>query len=271
MAKDERLYARFDIGMDEHPKVMLLSDAAFRALIEATFYARRQMTDGFLDERVAVRKWGREVLDELAGNHPERPSLAPVSGGWQIRDYHEHQTTRADIEAKREAGRKGGLAKAKQAASKPVAPATKPHDETASKPLAERLANGYEPLAKTETETETETKSKSGTSKRGTRLPEDWAPSPALRDWTARETPTVDARAEFAKFRDYWSSVAGAKGVKLDWDATWRNWCRRQVESVPLVKRSAPSPRAEWCPVHAGWPHPDSVAGCDRCKEERAA
>src|SRR5690606_5505293 len=110
MAKDDRLYARFDIGMDEHPKIMLLSDAAFRTLIEATLYARRQLTDGFLDARVAKRKWGGEALDELASNHPERPSLIPVEGGWQLRDYAEHQTTRADIEAKREAGRAGGRA-----------------------------------------------------------------------------------------------------------------------------------------------------------------
>lgn len=149
MRKDERLYARFDIGMDEHPKIMLLSDAAFRALIEATLYARRQLTDGFLDERVALKKWGRDVIEELASNHDERPTFERVEGGWMIRDYEQHQTTRADIEAKREAGRAGGLAKAKQAASKPVAPATAP----ASNPQPDSSSTR---LAKTETETETE-------------------------------------------------------------------------------------------------------------------
>jgi|GEM_PF-1741420 len=159
-SKDLRLYARFDIAMDEHPKVMLLSDAAFRALIEATFYARRQMTDGFLDDRVALRKWGSDVVGELASNHDERPSFEAVDGGWQIRDYAEHQTTRADIEAKREAGRKGGLAKAKQAASTSVAGARDSQDSASSKGLAEGVANVYESLAKTETETELERRSK---------------------------------------------------------------------------------------------------------------
>lgn len=152
MKKDDRLYARFDIGMDEHPKIMLLSDAAFRALMEATFYARRQMTDGFLDERVAVRKWGREVIDELASNHEERPTLERVDGGWKIRDYEEHQVTREDIERKREAGRAGGLAKAKHNASKPVARASNPQTES----VGTGLANGYESLAKKETEKELE-------------------------------------------------------------------------------------------------------------------
>lgn len=29
-------------------------------------------------------------------------------------------------------------------------------------------------------------------------------------------------------FRDYWIAQPGVRGVKLDWDATWRNWVRRQ-------------------------------------------
>ena len=61
-AKDRRLYARLDIGFDEHDKIYPLSDAAFRALVEATLYARRQLTDGFLAERLAVKRWGGDVL-----------------------------------------------------------------------------------------------------------------------------------------------------------------------------------------------------------------
>jgi len=33
----------------------------------------------------------------------------------------------------------------------------------------------------------------------------------------------------FDGFRDHWVAQAGAKGVKLDWLATWRNWIRRQT------------------------------------------
>lgn len=142
--KDRRLYARFDIGFDEHDKIYPLSDAAFRALVEATLYARRQLTDGFLAEKLAVKRWGAQVLEELSTNDPEKPSLVRVEGGWQIHDFAEHQMTRADIEAKREAGSKGGKAKAENAASKPVAPASDLLQQT-----------GSTSLAKTETETET--------------------------------------------------------------------------------------------------------------------
>jgi len=67
-------------------------------------------------------------------------------------------------------------------------------------------------------------------SRKGTRLPPGWAPNEA--DWmTAIELlGRESATAELAKFRDWWAAKAGAGGVKLDWDATWRNWIRRAVE-----------------------------------------
>lgn len=174
MAKDRRLYAKFDINMDEHAKVIMLSDEAFRALFESTFYARRQLTDGFLDERIVLRKWGEKVALELSSNDPHKPSWAKVEGGWQIHDFGEHQTTTADIQAKREAGRLGGLAKA----SKALAGATAD---------AKHLPSNT--LAKTETETETNTPfptsepnppledEKKPRKKPSTKIPDNWQPT----------------------------------------------------------------------------------------------
>lgn len=122
MPKDDRLYARIALDFADHPKVMPLSDAAFRCLIEATLWSRKQMTDGFLSKRLALARWSLEVLLELASNDPEKPSLIEVENGWIIHDFAAHQTTKSEIEALREArkaaGRKGGLAKAKQVLSK---------------------------------------------------------------------------------------------------------------------------------------------------------
>lgn len=56
----------------------------------------------------------------------------------------------------------------------------------------------------------------------GSRLPQDWQPDePGYDGATAR---TLE------RFRDYWTAQAGAKGRKSDWQATWRNWCRRDAE-----------------------------------------
>lgn len=61
----------------------------------------------------------------------------------------------------------------------------------------------------------------------GSRLPQDWNPSPEGIAFAEGIRPDVDWRVEAAKFRDYWLAVAGAKGRKADWPATWRNWIRR--------------------------------------------
>ena len=113
--KDDRLFAPFSIEMDEHPKIIGISDAAFRALFEGTFYSRRMLTDGFLDRRVVVRRWGQAAADELSANDPEQPSWIPVEHGWQIHDFEKHHPLRAEIMAKRagvsekrsEAGKRG--------------------------------------------------------------------------------------------------------------------------------------------------------------------
>jgi len=62
---------------------------------------------------------------------------------------------------------------------------------------------------------------------KGKRLPEDWHP---------RAEDGLDNQ-ELAKFRDYWKAVPGQKGIKLDWDATWRNWLRTAGKS-PNAKTS---------------------------------
>ncbi|KFA39987.1 hypothetical protein DF22_003424, partial [Xylella fastidiosa] len=63
----------------------------------------------------------------------------------------------------------------------------------------------------------------------GSRLPDDWAPGEG--DVLYATQQGVDGRYEAEKFRDYWRSVAGAKGRKQDWEATWRNWIRRAAEN----------------------------------------
>jgi uncharacterized protein YdaU (DUF1376 family) len=65
-------------------------------------------------------------------------------------------------------------------------------------------------------------------SARGTRLSEDWQLSEEQKQFCKQERPDLDPVKVSAGFKDYWISVAGAKGVKKDWDATWRNWVRNQ-------------------------------------------
>lgn len=63
---------------------------------------------------------------------------------------------------------------------------------------------------------------------RGTRLPQDWEPDDNLKTWASKEKPDVDVDASVEAFRDYWIAIPGSKGVKLDWDSTFRNWVRKE-------------------------------------------
>lgn len=69
---------------------------------------------------------------------------------------------------------------------------------------------------------------------KGTRLPENWYPSDEGCQLAA--SLGVNPNTEIEVFRDYWIAVSGSKGVKLDWDATWRNWVRRSKPSAQNKK-----------------------------------
>lgn len=72
---------------------------------------------------------------------------------------------------------------------------------------------------------------------KATRLPAGWQPSADLQAWAALDLPRLDWRRETENFRDYWLAAPGAKGLKLDWDATWRKWMRKSEESLPAARR----------------------------------
>jgi len=70
--------------------------------------------------------------------------------------------------------------------------------------------------------------SKEITNTRGTRLAKEWLPTPESVSRIAIDAPDINHDAEHPTFIDYWIAQPGAKGVKTDWDATWRNWMRRK-------------------------------------------
>ena len=58
----------------------------------------------------------------------------------------------------------------------------------------------------------------------------------------AKQNGIANPAEEYEKFKDYWFSQAGAKGVKLDWQATWRNWCRSAKTFTKTPAFTPPSP-----------------------------
>jgi hypothetical protein len=266
-----KLFAKFDLGFVDNPKIIGLTDAAFRAYVEGIVYARQHLTDGFLDARVVTRKWGQIVIDELTTNDPVNPSWKPCEGGFNIHDFTVHQTSKAEIQeirkARSEAGRRGAEAKYQQNVSKSV-------------------ANENSLLSKTKPERETE-RERENLSSKVERLLDNlfdnfWEHYP-------RKVGKEAARKAFLKAAKDVSPdviVSGAVSLGADpnlpepqyipYPATWLNRGGWDDEPYPskvvvdkFVKPSLPQPPtkqellARECRIHSGYPLP-----CDRCRED---
>lgn len=86
------------------------------------------------------------------------------------------------------------------------------------------------PTPSSSTSSSSSEKSKAG-APRGTRLDADWLLPKAWGEWALTEQPTWTpdhTRRVAEKFKDHWLAIAGSKGVKLTWEATWRNWVRNE-------------------------------------------
>jgi hypothetical protein len=91
-------WIKLDDTFPNNPKILPLSNQAFRLYIEGLCYANQYLTDGFLAQAVINRLDSGNAYQELlsAGLWLERID------GAQIHDYCEHQTTRKVVEEKRE-------------------------------------------------------------------------------------------------------------------------------------------------------------------------
>ena len=100
-------WVRLDDNFADHPKVIALSDTAFRLYIEALCYSNRQLTDGFIPMAVYLKLSKNDDADYLieAGLWElvhRTITGSSVTNGYQIRSYTEYQPTREKVEEKRE-------------------------------------------------------------------------------------------------------------------------------------------------------------------------
>lgn len=68
--------------------------------------------------------------------------------------------------------------------------------------------------------------------KAGTRLSKDWHLPRAWGQWAQAAYPhwPADTVREIAqRFKDHWAAKTGHGSTKLDWEATWRNWCKSDI------------------------------------------
>ncbi len=100
-------WVRLDDGMSEHPKIIGLSNGAFRAHIRGLCYCARHLTDGHVPAP-AAKQWGSRAITELVAGGVWRETKA----GYEIHDYLDWNPSRDEAEElkrkRAEAGRRGG-------------------------------------------------------------------------------------------------------------------------------------------------------------------
>lgn len=231
MPRDHRLYMTFPIDFWRHPKVARLSDAAFRAFVESNGHSRILESDGHIDEQDAEFMWNKTVLEELVCSHPSRPLMLRQGSDYVLRDYAEHQFTKADRDALSEKRSRAGRASANKRSTH-VEHVLNTSEQTATEiGIGKEITTSKEVVAR----------------KRATRLPSTFTITDDMRAWAKESVPLVDLDAKLPEWIDYWSSASN--GVKTDWVATWRNGMRKQQEFAERDRPKAPkkvAPQDEW-------------------------
>lgn len=64
---------------------------------------------------------------------------------------------------------------------------------------------------------------------------------------TAR-AEAVNPEREFARFCDHWRASGGSNARKRDWDAAWRNWCRKSGDFGKGRGTAGDEPKLTWRP-----------------------
>lgn len=217
-------WARVDDQWFAHRKVVTLTLAARGLWTTVLSWSCAQKT-AHVPGHMARFLAGGEPVDALADELVVAGLWIATEGGWDIHDWDEYQG-RSLSEKRAEAGRAGGKASG-EARREANGKQTKQADEADDEAGALALPGPTRPEVKSET--------------RATRLPDDWQPEPEP-DLIQAVGGQKAAQEQLDRFVDHWRAQPGAKGRKVDWQATWRNWLRRSQEFAP--SRASPDQQA---------------------------
>ena len=197
-------YYQFHIGdYASHTRhLSLMEDLAYRRLLDFYYLHEQPIKQREIARQIGMREHEQDVLTVL-----NEFFLSTDDGFISPRADEEIRKYKEFIEA----GKRGAAKRwAKAPDSPPIAP---PNAGLMPTINHNPITNNHKPKKEQQ---------------RGSRLPDKIE---NIQDWVnfcQTERPDLVFDKVYAQFRDYWISQPGQKGVKLDWEATWRNWVRRQ-------------------------------------------
>lgn len=235
-------YFKRNIG-DYHKKagrLTMLQHGAYTLLMDACYDRERFPTleDAIdwcwasSDEEIAAVKFVLGKFFDLVDGQYQQTRIQE-----EIDDFHGKSETNRRIALEREEKRRNRPRSVDKEARSVLEPSPEKHE---APPNQEPLTTNQEPVTREKTP-------------RGSRLPTDQQLPVEWIEWTAVNRPDLNPQAVFDGFKDYWIGKPGKEGVKLDWLATWRNWCRTQ--KAPSAGSTRPTGR------HTGFDDIDYTKG----------
>jgi uncharacterized protein YdaU (DUF1376 family) len=223
-------YYQFHIGdyKSHTHHLSLLEDLAYRRLLDFYFLHEKPIKHRDVARQIGMREHEEDVMTVLNEFFisTEDGFVSPRADK-EIKQYKEFAEA-----GKRGAAKRWGTPPNGEAISPPNAtpiatinqePLTINHKPKDKKTLGKRLANDFD-------------------------MPDSWG------EFCEKERSDLIPIKVFEQFKDYWVAQAGQKGVKLDWDATWRNWVRNtkavkpnpyDVGRLTVARSNEPDPALE--------------------------
>lgn len=153
---------------------------------------------------------------------------------FQKRLQQEYEKINEKLLARSEAGKKGGEAKA-----------LKNNKNNSSKATVLPVANGKQKPSN-QNQNQNHIIKEKIYKKNGSRISKDWKPSTDLANQISLKEKTninwVDEQVY--SFVNYWIAKSGKDATKLDWDATFRNWCAKSYNKPEPSKHMETA--ADW-------------------------
>ncbi|MBB5748559.1 hypothetical protein [Micrococcus sp. TA1] len=219
---------RVDDNFYDHPKVDDLSLEAVGLWTLCGTYCAKQLTDGFVPARRAMKMGGTEsAIAELI----KSGLWLDVEGGYQFHDWDAYQPTREKVERDRESARERQARKRRNELGQYSAPlqlvSNGSHAVTSQELPAGSLSESHHPgptLPDPSLSVPTRRKPERP-------LPGDWAPTPAHSRYAEDNGINLDFQAE--RFRNH--AQANDRRAR-DWNAAFRNWLLKAEKSPTATK-----------------------------------
>ncbi len=228
------IYAGIDVNIITHERAVAAGPEAFGLWCWGMCWSQIHETDGRLPEVNVLHALGgqRRVLRRLAVRLVSVGLwIASEDGSFQVRNYTKKNQTADEITRRRSekksanAGRQQAWRERRAAGVTPEVTRYVTADVT-PRNAPTTITNTNKPPTPSDQIRDHSTAVAVPTS-RGTRLPAGWTPSAEAQAWAKAQGVADPLGGLLDDFRDYWSALPGAKGVKLDWDATFRNRVRQ--------------------------------------------